>query len=322
MDKRLFPLLNTQYGLESVQVLRKLATKGQREAYLLQTEQGRLVLKVSDPDRPEEVVRSDIGILDYLARFDFPAPRPVFTRQKRLYLPFENRFFYLYGFVEGKMPTPSGKMLHACGALLATLHSIPVDESARQSLHRPAYLLDEVKGFLLEAPHTAEQQSMAQDMLAMIAGFPSFEGLPQGLIHTDPYFVNLLDGADGRLYLIDWDDAGISYPLIDAGYVGHLATYLPHDRASLGLAGDEAITWRPDWAQAFLDGYQAIRPLTKLEQELFPWAVRLNFLIYTWEWNERRIIPENYQRMKICDTNLPKVKKPSEGTDAPTAQGV
>lgn len=135
----------------------------------------------------------------------------------------------------------------------------------------------------------------------MIAEFPSFEGLPESLIHTDPYYVNLLDGLDGRLYLIDWEDGGISYPLIDVGYVGHLTTFLPHDRVELGLAFDGPVAWLPDWAQAFLDGYQAVRPMTKGEQELFPWAVRLNFLQYIWEWDERRILSENYQRMKILE---------------------
>ncbi len=305
MDKRLFPLLSKYYGLENVQVAQKFDTNGQREAYLLQTELGRLVLKITDPNRSEEVVRSDVGILDTVARFDYPAPRPVFTREKRLYLPIDNRFFYLYHFVEGKKPTPSGEMLAACGALLATLHSLPVDETARTSPHRPAALLDEVKEWLAGAPDTPEQQRMAQEMLATIAEFPSFEGLPESLIHTDPYFVNLVDGTDGRLYLIDWEDAGVSYPLIDVGYVGHLSTYLPHDRVNLGLSGEEAITWRPDWAQAFLDGYQAVRRLTRREQELFPWAVRLNYLMYIWEWNERRIIPENYQRMKLLEELRP-----------------
>ena len=300
MDKALFPILQTRFGLESIQVVQKFETNGQREAYLLETEQGRLVLKITDPDRPEEIVKSDTGILDYLARFDFPAPRPLFTREKQLYLPFENRFFYLYRYVEGKKPTPSAEMLAACGALLAALHILPVDDTARKSLHRPPYLLGDLKGWLLAAPETPEQQRMAQELLEMVADFPPFEGLPQGLIHTDPYFVNLLDGGDGRLHLIDWEDAGISYPLIDVGYVGHLSTYLLHDRIHLGLgAGEGGITWKPDWAQAFLDGYQSVRPLTKLERELFPWAVRLNFLMYIWDWNERRIIPENYQRMKI-----------------------
>lgn len=301
MDTRLIPLLHTHYGIQSVQVLKKLDTKGRREAYLLQTELGRLVLKITDPGRAEELVKSDTGILEYIACFDFPAPQPLFTRHKQLYLPFEDRFFYLYRFVEGKTPTPSAPMLSACGSLLATLHNLPIEDAARRSLHRPAYLLDELKGWLLAAPDTPEQQRMAQEVLAMVEEFPSFEGLPEGLIHTDPYFVNLLDGVDGRMYLIDWEDAGISYPLIDIGYVGHLSTYLPHDRLNLGLTGDEPVTWRPDWAQAFLDGYQAIRPLTRREQELFPWAVRLNFMIYIWEWDERRLIPENYRRMQILD---------------------
>jgi homoserine kinase type II len=305
MDMRLFPLLRTQYGLESVQVVQKLVTSGHREAYLLQTELGRLVLKITDPDRPEEVVRSDVAVLDTVAQFDFPAPRPVFTREKRLYLPLENRFFYIYHFVEGKKPLPSASMLSNCGALLATLHTLPVDETARTSLHRPAYLLTEVKEWLNAAPDTPAQQRMAREMLATIAAFPSFEELPESLIHTDPYFVNLVDGADGRLYLIDWEDAGVSFPLIDVGYVGHLCTYLPHDRLNLGLSGDEAITWRPDWAQAFLDGYQAVRPLSRREQELFPWAVRLNYLMYIWDWDERRIIPENYQRMQLLEELRP-----------------
>ena len=285
--------------------MKKLATSGQREAYLLETEQGRLVLKITDPNRPEEVVKNDIGILDYLARFDFPAPLPVFTRDRRLYLPFENRFFYMYRYIEGKKPTPSSAMLAACGRALANLHTLPLDQTARKSLHRPAYLLDELRSWLLNAPDTAEQQRMAQEVLGMVDDFPSFEGLPESLIHTDPYFVNLLDGTDGRLYLIDWEDAGISYPLIDVGYVGHLTTYLPHDRVHLGLDGKEAITWRPDWAQSFLDGYQSVRTLTGRERELFPYAVRLNFLIYIWEWGERRILPENYQRMKLLESLRP-----------------
>lgn len=301
MDPRLLPILQTQYGLENVQVQQRFATNGRREAYLLQTEQGRLVLKITDPGRSEELAKSDTAILETLARFDFPAPLPFPTHEKRLYLPLDDRFFYLYRFIEGKKPLPTAAMLSACGALLARLHSLPLDSSARSSLHRPPYLISEIQGYLQSAPDTPEQQSMAEELLAALADFPSFEGLPEGLIHTDPYFVNLLEGKHGGLYLIDWEDAGISYPLIDIGYVGHLTTYLPHDRANLELSGDETITWRPDWAQAFLDGYQAVRPLSREEQALFPFAVRLNFLIYIWDWDQHRIIPENYRRMKLLE---------------------
>ena len=304
MNPLLLPILQNQYGLSDVQVLQRFATNGRREAYLLQTEQGQMVLKLTDPGRAEELVKSDTAILDYLSGFAFPAPPPVFTRDKRLYLPYEDRFFYLYHFIAGRKPQPSAAMLADCGALLARLHSLPIESTARVSLHRPAYLLDEIQTWLRTAPETPEQQAMAAELLELCAAFPSFETLPSGLIHTDPYFVNLVATERG-LCLIDWEDAGISYPLIDVGYLGHLTTYLPHDRVNLGLPGDEPITWRPDWAQAFLDGYQAVRPLNREEQSLFPHAVRLNFLMYIWDWEQQRIYPENYQRMKLLEQFKP-----------------
>jgi Ser/Thr protein kinase RdoA (MazF antagonist) len=304
MNPLLLPILQNQYDLRDVQVLQRFATNGRREAYLLQTDQGQMVLKLTDPGRAEELVKSDTAILDYLSGFAFPAPLPVFTRDKRLYLPYEDRFFYLYRFIAGRKPLPSAAMLADCGALLARLHSLPSEGAARISLHRPAYLLDEIQTWLRAAPKTPEQQAMASELLDICAAFPSFEALPGGLIHTDPYFVNLVETEHG-LCLIDWEDAGISYPLIDVGYLGHLTTYLPHDRVNLGLPGDEPITWRPDWAQAFLDSYQAVRPLNREERALFPHAVRLNFLMYIWDWEQQRIYPENYQRMKLLEQFKP-----------------
>jgi hypothetical protein len=127
-----------------------------------------------------------------------------------------------------------------------------------------------------------------------------------GIIHTDPYFVNMLEDGSGKLYLIDWEDGGISYPLLDVSYVGHLSTFLPHDCQKWNLAPEGEITWRPVWAQAFLDGYQSVRRLASLEKELFGQAVWLNFLAYVWEWNEQRIIPENYRRMKVLESFQPR----------------
>ncbi len=85
------------------------------------------------------------------------------------------------------------------------------------------------------------------------------------------------------------------------GYIGQLATFLPNDRKNWKVEGEGEIVWRPDWAQEFLNAYQLVRPLSSLEKEYFPAAVRLNFLIYLWDWNERRLIPENYRRMRLLE---------------------
>lgn len=301
MEAQLEALLAGAYGLRKARAVNQLDTKGQREAYLLESERGRLVVKLTDPGRPKHLVAGDTGILAYLERFDFPAPRMCRAIDGSLFLPYGPRFVYLYEYVEGKMPVPSAWMLGECGSLLARLHSLPLDGTARRSLHRPANLIEEIRPWIDAAPQTPEQQAIAAEMRCLVEAFPSFEGLPESLIHTDPYFTNLLEGVDGRLYLIDWEDGGISYPLLDIGYLGHLVTCLPHDRAVLGLDGVSPVSWRPDWAQAFLDGYQSVRTVSSRERELFSWAVRLNFMMYLWDWEEARFLPENFRRMKILE---------------------
>ena len=297
--------LKRYYALEQVQVVRQFETKGQRCAYLLQTERGGLVVKITDPDRSEEIVKSDTAILAYLERFDFPATRLIANLDGQLYLPFENRFLYLYTYLQGTPPRASTRFFQQAGSVLARLHSLPIDEAARTSLYRPAYMLDEIREFVSQAPGTPEQQDMAGEILVLVDEFPSFENLPEGLIHTDPYFSNFVEMASGALALIDWEDAGISYPLIDVGYMGHLTTFLPNDRKNWKVDGEGEIVWRPDWAQEFLNAYQQVRPLSSLEKEYFSAAVRLNFLIYLWDWNERRLIPENYRRMKLLEQFRP-----------------
>ncbi len=306
IDSSLLSLLNKHYGLVDFTIEEQLRTNGSRLAYRILTPSGRLVLKLTDHGRPEEIVRSDTGILAYLEQFNFPAPRMLRALDGSLFLPFEDRYFYLYHYLPGRPPVATLEYYLQLGRLLATLHALPVQDEARVSLHRPAYLLSDIRELVSQAPDDPAQQAMKAEIIEMLDAFPSFEGLPEGLIHTDPYFINVVQaeppsGDFGGLALIDWEDAGISYPLIDVGYVGHLVTFLPNDRKNWQVLGEGSITCRFDYAQAFLDAYQSVRPLSALEKDLFAAAVRLNFLEYIWEWGERRIIPENFERMKLLE---------------------
>jgi Ser/Thr protein kinase RdoA (MazF antagonist) len=170
-------------------------------------------------------------------------------------------------------------------------------------------MIPQIADFLKSAPPDPEQQRMAREMTEMVAQMPSFEGLPQGLIHTDPYLVNLVEDPSGTLYLIDWDDGGVSYPLLDVAYVAHLCTYPRHEAARWQVIGPSAekfgLIWKPEWMRTFLAAYQSVRPLSALEKERFAAAVRLSFLIYIWDWDNRRLITENYERMKILDQFIP-----------------
>jgi Ser/Thr protein kinase RdoA (MazF antagonist) len=147
----------------------------------------------------------------------------------------------------------------------------------------------------------ADQRAVIPDLLRLIDNMPSFEDLPCGIIHTDPYLVNLIETPSGSLALIDWEDAGISYPLLDVAYgAAHLCTFTARDRRMWGVPGpDEGLLWRPDWGKIFLTAYEAVRPLTPAERNLLPDAVRFSFLCYIPMWGVDEIILENYQRMQM-----------------------
>jgi hypothetical protein len=224
------------------------------------------------------------------------------------------------------------------GGLLARLHSLPVGGevpaassgaegrlAVPESGYRPEQnlpglrdALRQVDSFIGEAgPLTPrEQRAIVPELLELIERFPSFDRLPRGIIHSDPYFVNLIEtpaassGVEAPpavpandLYLIDWEDGGVSYPLLDVGYVlAHLVTFTPRDRAVWGVPGPESgPNWRPDWGREFLDAYQAVRPLTAEEQRLLPDAIRLNFMEYIPNWGTSELILDNYLRMKMVE---------------------
>jgi Ser/Thr protein kinase RdoA (MazF antagonist) len=311
MDE-LIDFLNNQYPYGPFTILSRMQTNGQRKAYCLEGPGGKLVAKVTDPGRAEGVVRADVRTPQYLSGQGFPAPRPLAARDGQLYLPFGDRFVYLYEYIEGGHPKPREVFYHRLGGLLGRLHSIAPDGQVPQSDYTPPNILADsrdmlkrAKSFLGDPGDLAPEAlpKIVPELLEMIERFPSFEALPSGIIHTDPYLVNLIEAPGGELFLIDWEDGGISYPLLDVGYVlAHLCSFTARDRRIWDVPGPaEGIVSRPDWGRVFMAAYETARPLTSLERALLPDAVRLSFLAYMVEWGSDGLILDNYLRMKSFD---------------------
>lgn len=304
----LIEFLNQQYPPGPYRFEAALSTQGNRQAYKLASPAGRFVAKVTAPERSEALVRADTATLDHLAQSGFPAAGPRRSRDGRLYIPFEGRFLYLYAYCEGRPPEVNEELYARLGRLLAWLHSLPAGP-ASESEYRPESALAgvrlELERLLSQpGPVSGEERAAAQDCLERIHRFPDFTALPRGIIHTDPYLSNLLDGPDGAgggLFLIDWDDAGVSYPLLDVGYVlAHLTTFTARDRRIWHIPGPEhGSLRRADWGRIFLTSYEAVRPLTNLERERLPAAVEFAFLVYIQDWETGRLLIDQYQRM-LC----------------------
>ena len=293
--------LLAHYPFQTIRLGERLATKGQRQALLLQTEQGPYVLKISEPGRSEMTVRSDTGILSYLEKHGYPAPRLLQTLDGRDYLPYGDCFLHLYAYLAGQHPLPSKSFMEKAGRMLAQLHNLPSEAYGRESSYTPRGIVEEVRGYFQRAQQT-DQCTMAEDLLDRLDRLPSFDHLPRGLIHTDPYLVNWLEDPAGALTLIDWDDAGVGIPLLDVGYmVANLTTYPRHEAQRWGVEQTGQITWREDWGRAFLAAYQEIHPLTGMERALLPAAIQLSVLAYMWDWDRQCLTEDNMVRLEIVE---------------------
>lgn len=294
--------LAANYDLGQVRLEKALATQGRRAAYRVRGARGCWVVKVTEPDRGEVALRADVITPFYLAKQGFPAPCPLPAYDGRLYRPYGDSFLYLYEYIEGDHPRPNKDFYCRLGNLLARLHSLPASAAVPRSGYRPAEVLPGVQRELVRISRP-DFRLMVNELLEMIERFPSFAEVPEGIQHSDPYFVNLVENPAGKLYLIDWDDSGIAYPLLDVAYgVAHMCTFTARDRRIWGVPGpDEGLTWRPDWAEAFLAAYQAVRPLTPNERRLLPDAIRFSFLVYIPAGDGEGLILDNYMRMKMVD---------------------
>lgn len=140
--------------------------------------------------------------------------------------------------------------LHAYGAALATLHSLPPDSIATGGRDELERLRRRVDGVRMVLPDVAEQITELLDELSVRWGETHEPSVP---IHGDTNENNAILEGD-HIALIDFDRAGVGAAASDVG--NHLSL-LRFFRA-LGLISPAAQRAR---AEAFTRGYASVRPL-------------------------------------------------------------
>ena len=138
--------------------------------------------------------------------------------------------------------------------------------------------------------------AIRSDLSVAWEALPTFKDLPQGIVHSDFLYHNVIRTPDGTPALIDWDGAGIGSAVQDIGYFFKSYAVSP---------GKEGL--RAEFAEAFLSGYTGVRQLTRREWEAIPdamiygsiftvlWYVR----VYERAWFRTRLILDH--RHAIAD---------------------
>ncbi len=275
------PLIERYYGLKVAGLPELLHERdGQRifKVGLAQAEGAALTVRLCTEDRPHEKVLADTGALLFLSAADFLAPRLRLTVEGERVFQWQPACWgYATDFIAGENPFMDIPTLTDLGRLLGRLHRLapgpgdyPVqvgwlDEMAESFRRTEAALNDPTWG--------QKAAEIAQNLHDL--PLAELQALPFGLIHTDVHEGNMLRTPEGRLYLLDWEDAGQDKPVFDLALVLGWNCVWRHDSTLLKPdSPPELYDFDEEYCRTLLEAYQSERPLSDGEMAMLGPAVR------------------------------------------------
>jgi homoserine kinase type II len=249
-----------RYTLGELEGLEGIAQGIENTNYFLDTTTGRYVLTLFEKI-PREDLPFYVGLMHHLAERGIRCPAPMPLQDGSFLTELNGRPAVIVTRLAGAphvSPTP--EQCRKVGTILADIHEAGLDYDAglanwrgqawRESFAqrvRPRLAADEAA--LIESEN--RYQSLHDDTV-----------LPQGVIHGDLFRDNVL-----------WDDEGEG-GVIDFYFACDDALLYDVAIAVNDWCTDAFASVDPDRADALLEGYDAHRPLTDLERELWPVMLR------------------------------------------------
>ena len=260
-------LLERHWDLDRVVSGPSLQRSSTRNVVSVRSEQGQFVFKMYEDQwalglvRPSPVeVDQRLGVFDHLAANGFRhAPSLLKTRTGDRFVQSDGMTVYVLGQIDGSRPSPTAATWAELGRLAALLNGLPA--------FPVPYGID-VRGAIAELTRKADRYPFRDDFLRLVSTLDVLADLPTCPIHGEINLANALVSADGRIYLLDWDQAGTgSWPL-EPGYP-LITIFLSED-----LVFDTAS------AAAFYGSWTGGRPVSAERKELVFTAAILHALRY------------------------------------------
>jgi Ser/Thr protein kinase RdoA (MazF antagonist) len=258
--------IEAAYGFQQVRC--QLITATLRDVYLVESHADRHILIVyRHAQRTRDEIAAEWHFVDYLAEHAIPvAPAIATTTGEQiitLQAPEGVRYAVVTTFVSGQhlRRRPSVEATRRYGEIIATMHVL-ADHAptafGRTTQDIAARLDQAILGIRTILGHglteRAYLEQCGQELHALLQTLPK-ESPAYGIIHGDAIRANALVGDDGSVTVIDFDWYGQGWRAYD------IASYLLTIRGSQ----DEQ-----PFAEAFLSGYSAVRPLTTHEYRSLP----------------------------------------------------
>lgn len=250
----------TAYDIGDLVGLHPIAEGVENTNYRLETTAGRHVLTLFEERTDAAGLPFCLGLTEYLADRDFPAPRPIRDRAGSWLGSLNGRPAAIIEWRPGDwLRDPSVDDHHAAGALLARLHLDAADYTVQRSNPVGPAAWRALADRCAIAATGADRAILERVEAALATIGDPFDGdLPRGSIHAD-YF------PDNVLF-----ETGRPSGVIDV-YFGCTDAFAYDLAIALSAWGFDAEgTAQPDALRAFQSGYETLRPLTRDETLALP----------------------------------------------------
>lgn len=236
------------YDLGKLHSVEAMAGGQANSSALVSTERGTCVLSVCDEKSPAEI-KTLTATLGHLNRHGFRTSRLIKTKEASAFIDFEGKPVYVKEYIQGQVEqTLSADMLFQVGKALAELHQIPAPATLPRTFAYGIEKFEEVTSMAGGYPDWLQAQ---KEQLTKCCR----PDLPQGLIHGDLFYDNIIF-ADGKISaLLDFEEACHYYLLFDLGM------------CAAGCCSREA-KLSTELTGSLIRGYQSVRALEDIEQNL------------------------------------------------------
>lgn len=221
-DNRILAILREEYEhkISSVEFLRNSGGT----AYVVSGEKEKFLLKITTGEAFKDTICQSADVVSYLSKRSFPVPAIIETKSG---LPLLNvhdegreHLFVLYEYIDGKEPD-----ICACGEkvgeLVGRLHKLLLDYKGGLTDRDYQFFIERYVDILRKKnyPHT--------DIYADIGArlWERVKSCPVGVCHGDLHRGNLLETADGKIYLLDFDTICIAPRMFDVAVMCDMTDY-------------------------------------------------------------------------------------------------
>jgi Ser/Thr protein kinase RdoA (MazF antagonist) len=237
------------WNIKNVELIQKLGEG--TVVYIVETEQGTIVLKRHKISLPEKYIQGNIRAHEFLGNKLKIAPQIYYRPDGTAFWKSDTHYYYLMEFIQGIHVQETAHDEWLLGEATAKLHQLtgynfPCELDANEQIRT------------IKTWYSDRKWKPELDML--MDSLPDFNSYSQCFIHTDigPHNAIVRNGA---IVFIDLDGAGIGSKYLDIGYP-FIAQFVAYNKKS----GETY--YKFDAAKAFLEGYCSVSKLTKAEYDL------------------------------------------------------